>query len=232
MKKLLITLIAISFIIPSGCKKKQEEKKEEVTIAKKYARYKIVVNKDKELKGWLATLEKAEEVGLLAEENYTNQKGKQLVLTKVKLADDTIGYLESKHLADRPIVFIEDTKAFVRPTSGSRAIITINKGTIGFIISEKVNWVQVYIGKVKGKWINKHWVNGGYSVVEEMVQEAKEYESAILLLNDDKTEKKSQGKEKLNELSNGTSVIAEMAKEKLMELDQASNEKTSEDTTK
>ena len=189
MKRVILSLAVILFVMPFGCKKNQEVK--EVSIAKKYARYRTVVNKDKEQKEWGATLEKAEEVDLLAEEQYTNIKGKELKLAKVKLADDTIGYLEARHLAEKPIVFMQNTKAFVRPTSGSKIDITIPRGTIGFIIAEKANWVQVYIGKIKGKWVTKQWVKDGYSMDEKIIQETKEFEAAVILLTDERSEKRS-----------------------------------------
>ena len=156
MKRSLIALIAVSLIIPYGCKKKEEKK--DVPIAKKYAKYRITIRKDKDLKNWLATIEKAEEVDLLSEEEQaTMQKGRKVILSiaKVKLADDSIGYIESRHLADKPIVFTTETNAYIRPTSGTKVRAKIPAGTIGFIIAEKGNWVQVFCGKIKGTWITK-----------------------------------------------------------------------------
>ena len=176
MKKYISTIIALSLVFSLGCKKK-EEKKEEGPIAKKYAKYKVAVRKDKDLKNWLATLEKAEEVDLLSEEEViVMKKGKKVILkiAKVNLADGSTGYVESRHLADKSIVFMEDTKALIRPTSGSKVHATIPKDTIGFIVGEKGNWVQVYVGKIDGKWVTKQWVNSGYSTDESLIADAKE----------------------------------------------------------
>jgi hypothetical protein len=221
MKRFLITLIAIALILPEGCKQKEEEKAEG-PIAKKYAKYRVAVRKDKDLKNWLATLEKAEAVDLLTEEKYTNEKGNQFDLSRVKLADDTLGYIESRHLADKPIVFTKETRSYVRPTSGSKVYMKISPGTIGFIIGEKGNWVQIYIGQIKGKWITKQWVEGGYSTDSTLLQEAKELEVAINLIK--KEETMDKGIEKLKELADSTTEIALIAQDKLKELGEKKEE--------
>jgi hypothetical protein len=214
MKKITIALIAIMFIIPCGCKKGGLTGKDS-TLAKKYAKYRVQVNKDKELKTWLATLEKAEDVSLLEEEKYTNSIGKTTEISKVKLADDSIGYIEPKHLADSPVVFTADTKAFVRPTSGSSIYAVIPKGELGFIIGEKGLWVQIYVGKINDKFITQQWVEGGYSNDPNMVLEAKQFASAVNSLNDKDQEKVAQAKSVLETLSEGNSIFAELAKIKL-----------------
>ena len=221
MKRFLITLIAFVLILPGGCKQKEEEKAEG-PIAKKYAKYRVAVRKDKDLKNWLATLEKAEAVDLLTEEKYTNEKGTQFDLSRVKLADDSMGYIESRHLADKPIVFTRETRSFVRPTSGSRVYMKIPPGIIGFIIGEKGNWVQIYIGRIKGKWITKQWVEGGYSTDNTILQEAKELEVAMELVK--KEETMDKGIEKLKELAESTTEIALIAQDKLKELGEKKEE--------
>ncbi len=221
MKRFIVAIIAIALILPSGCKKEEEEKAES-PIAKKYAKYRVAVRKDKDLKNWLATLEKAEAVDLLTEEKYVNEKGKQFNLSKVKLADDSEGYIESRHLADKPIVFITETRSFIRPTSGTRVYMKIPAGTIGFIIGEKGNWVQIYIGQIMGKWLTKQWVEGGYTTDGTILQEAKELETAMNLIKKDETMDK--GVEKLKELADGTSEIAMIAQDKLKELGEKKEE--------
>lgn len=221
MKRFLITLIAFVLIFPGGCKQKEEEKAEG-PIAKKYAKYRVAVRKDKDLKNWLATLEKAEAVDLLTEEKYTNEKGTKFDLSRVKLADDSMGYIESRHLADKPIVFTRETRSFVRPTSGSRVYMKIPPGIIGFIIGEKGNWVQIYIGRIKGKWITKQWVEGGYSTDNTILQEAKELEAAMELVK--KEETMDKGIEKLKELAESTTEIALIAQDKLKELGEKKEE--------
>jgi hypothetical protein len=214
MKKIIIALIAMMFIIPCGCKKGGITGKDS-TLAKKYAKYKVQVSKDKELKTWLATLEKAEDVSLLNEEKYTDSIGKTTEISKVKLADDSVGYIEPKHLADSPVVFTSDTKAFVRPTSGSSIYAVIPKGELGFVIAEKGLWVQIYVGKINEKYITQQWVEGGYSNDPNLVLEAKQYSTAIAALNEKDAEKAAQAKSILEKLAESNSVIAELAKSKL-----------------
>jgi hypothetical protein len=214
MKKIMIALIAMMFIIPCGCKKGGITGKDS-TLAKKYAKYKVQVSKDKELKIWLATLEKAEDVSLLEEEKYINPTGKTTEISKVKLADDSIGYIEPKHLADSPVVFTADTKAFVRPTSGSSIYAVIPKGELGFVIAEKGLWVQIYVGKINEKYITQQWVEGGYNNDPNLVLEAKQYAGAIAALNEKDAEKAAQAKSVLEKLAESNSVIAELAKSKL-----------------
>ena len=217
MTRFSIALIAVFFIISLGCQK-NKEMGEEVSIAKKYAKYRVSVYKEKELKTWMATLEKAEDVSLLSEESYTDNKGRSKEISKIKLADDSVGYIESRHLADTPIVFTTNTKAFVRPTSGSRIFATIPKGELGFIIGEKGLWVQIYVGKIKDKNVTQQWVEGGYISDANVVLEAKQYALALSALEDKDSEKRSNAEKIFEDLSNGSSVIAEMAKEKLIEL--------------
>ena len=122
-------------------------------------------------------------------------------------------------LAEKPVVIIdENVKAYQRPDMGSAVVATIPKGTIGFIIDEKADWVKIYVGNVSGTWITGHWVKGGFSVDEALVQSAKEYETALNLLSKNKESAKKEAKDKFTELSKGTSVISELSKKKLEEL--------------
>ena len=214
MKKFTVILIAIMFIFPLACKKDSTTGKES-TLAKKYAKYRVQVSRDKELKTWLATLEKAEDVSLLDEEKYTDKNGKTLEISKIKLADDSIGYIDPKHLADSPVVFTADTKAFIRPTSGSTLYAVIPKGELGFVIGEKGLWVQIYVGKINEKSVTQQWIEGGYSNDPALVLEAKQYGAAIEALNGKDAEKAAQAKLTLETLAEGYSIIAELAKEKL-----------------
>lgn len=223
MKRIILVACALALIVPFGCKKKDGETGDK-SIAKKYALYQVTVYKDKDFKEWLATLEKAESVDLLKEEQYINLKKMQIDLSQVKLADGKEGYIDSKHLADKPIVFIEEsTRLFVRPNMGSKVFCTVPKGTIGFIKEEKADWVMVYVGNLDGKWVTGQWTKGGYSADENLVVEAKDYEAAMALLKEQKPEKRDAAqktaKEKLSELAKGSSVIAALAKAKLDELE-------------
>ncbi|MFC1669786.1 hypothetical protein ACFL20_05285 [Spirochaetota bacterium] len=221
MNRNTICLIAILLIIIPACKKK-EVKKDEGPIAKKFAKYRVSAKKDRDLKNWLATLEKTEEVDLLLEEDYTNPKGKTYKLSKIKLSDDKVGYIKSSHLANSAVVFMNDVKAHVRPTSGSKVKTTIPKGIIGFIIAEKGEWAQVYAGKINNIWITKHWIRGGYTTEPNAIIDAKEYEKALAMLKGKEVKKETLEKviKNMEELSKATSIIAEIAKEKLREINE------------
>ncbi len=214
MKRIITALVAIVFIITFGCKKTGDTG-QEVALAKKYAKYKAAVYKEIELKTWLATLEKSEDVVLLNEEKYKDKKGVVTEVSKVKLADESVGYIDSKRLADAPIVFTADTKAYVRPTSGSTVFAIIPKGELGFIIGEKGLWVQIHVGDVDGKQVTQQWIEGGYSNDPKTVTEARDYAASVSALKDKDREKAAQAKASLEKLAEGNSVIAELAKEKL-----------------
>lgn len=220
MKKLLSALIMLSLVMAVGCKKKDDDKKDaDKPVIKKYARYKVAVYKDKELKDWLATLEKAESVQLMGEEKYINLKKMQIDLATVRLSDNKEGFVDARHLADKPIVFIEDdVKVFLRPDMGSKVHATLPKGTIGFIVDEKAEWVKIYVGKIGAKFVSDQWVKGGYKTDEQLVQDAKEYEMALNLLAENKEEAKKDAKEKLEQIAKGSSEIAGLAKKKLDEV--------------
>ena len=231
MKKIMFALIALALIMPAGCKKDKEKEgtKEDGPVGEKYARYQVWVRADQGLKKNLAILEKAEKVQLLAApvEVPVEEKGRKVLIevAKVKLADDKVGYIDVKHLADRPIVFTEDAKLLVRPTTGSKVFATVDRGTIGFIIAEKGGWVQVFVGKHKGKYLNQYWVNGGYTDDQKTLMDAKEYETALALFA---AKKEDKGKKKLEELTGASPVIAELAKQKLEDLSKGVQPETPE----
>lgn len=223
MQKFILILCSLSIMFSSGCKR-GDQKTADKSLAKKYAMYQCAVYKDKDQREWLGTLEKAESVELLGEEKYISRRNIKLDLSRIKLADEKEGYIESKHLGERPVVFILDNvKAYVRPNAGSKVYCTIPKGTIGFIKEEKADWVMVYVGKVSDKFVSAQWVREGFSVEENLVLEAKDFESAVGLLNEQKPEKKEaaqkEAREKLAELSKKASLIGELAKAKLDEIE-------------
>lgn len=221
MKKTVSIISAFAFVfsvsfLATSCGKK--EKKPEASVLKKYAKFRAAVYKDKNLKEWMATLEKTESAEVVSTEKI-EAGAKTVEIASIKLSDGKQGYINHEFLAEKPVVFIdENVKAYQRPDVGSAVISPVPKGTIGFIIDEKADWVKIYIGNVGGVWITGHWVKGGYSVDENLVQSAKDYESAIALLASKKDSSKSEAKDKLTELSKGTSVIAELSRKKLEEL--------------
>ncbi|MDH5720903.1 MAG: lipoprotein LenA [Spirochaetia bacterium] len=210
----LVIFLTINII---NCKDKKQEGAGEI-LEKKYATTRVAIFKDSSFNKdkYVATVEKAEEVGLL--EEVKPKEGQKPTLAKIRLVDGKEGYLKLKYLAGTPIVFNEDTKVYDRPTIASRVRVTAPKGKLGFILEQKGGWSQVYIGKVKGKWYTKHWVeSASYSTEKNSVYESREYESALELLSENKRE---EALTKLQDLTSGSSeLISTLATQKLAEIE-------------
>lgn len=221
MKRVITSIITILLIFSISCKKSNKSNQDEV-LPKKYATVRIAVYKDKEMTKWLATLEKAEEVVFLAEEKLLDQKNnKTIEVAKVRLSDDSIGYMQSKYLADKPIVFVQESKLYIRPSITSKVFSTVPAGTVGFITGEKANWTEIFIGKMPdGKWIEGKWANEGFSDDLKLVIDASAYEKALNLISDSsKPENLEQAKVILKELSQKLNIIGELATAKLSEME-------------
>ncbi len=216
MKKFIYTtsVIILSFMLIQGCKK-SDKKGLDVSPGDvvKYAKFATAVYKDQELKTWGATLSKTEPVKLLETINVPI-KGTPVEIAKVKLSDNTILFTQMKNLADKPVVFIEDTKAYVRNNASSKVFAIIPKGTIGFVLQENAEWIQIYIGQLDGKWITSQWVNAGFTAEEIRVQEAKLFEESAAIFKDAsaKPDQKKQAEANLKDLSSSTGIFADMAR--------------------
>ncbi len=216
MKKFIYTLavLFIGIALIQGCKKSD---KQGLDVSPgdvvKYAKSATAVYKDQELKTWGANLSKTEPVKLLETLNIPI-KGTATEIAKVKLSDNTIFFTQLKNLADKPVVFIEDTKAYVRNNASSKVFAIIPKGTIGFVLQENGEWIQIYIGQLDGKWITSQWVNSGFTAEDIRVQEAKLFEesAAILKKSDSKPDQKKQAEANLKDLTSSTGIFADMAR--------------------
>lgn len=208
-----LMIIALFFL--QGCNKGGDKQKLDVAPGDiiKYAKFTTSVYKEQELKTWAATLSKTEPVKLVETINVP-LKGTATEVSKVKLSDNTVGYILTKNLGDKPVVFIEDTKAYVRNNASSKVYAIIPKGTIGFVIQENAEWVQVYVGQLEGKWITQQWVNGGYTAEIPRVQEAKLFEESAAILKNasSKPDQVKQAQANLKDLSNSTGIFAELAR--------------------
>lgn len=222
MKKIVSLIAVVVLLAGIGCKKEKPEAEKEMPLAKKYATVRLAVYKDMNFKDWQATLEKAEAVDLLAEEGKIQVEGKKepVEVAKVKLADDSIGYTRSRFLADKPVVFVEeDVKLHVRPTPTSRVYFEVPKGTIGFITGEKANWIEVFLGRVNGKWVEEKWTDSGYSTDMDLVVDATMYEKAMALLDEKNKEKaKEEAMDILEDLVDSTTLFAELARKKIEDI--------------
>jgi hypothetical protein len=224
MKRYLAITGAILLVISLGCKKGKEEKKEDVSLAKKYAKWSIRVYKTNALKKQITFLSKGEPMDLLAMEE-TALKGKQVETAKVKLTDDTVGYVKMSEVGDRPIIFTEKTKAYFRNNESSKVYFEIPKGTMAFVISEKGHWVQIFIGNIyyesgKKKWVDKKWVNGGFSEQQDLIPDARNYEKSLMLINAAGSSEKqvNDARETLKKLLDSGNLYSELAREMLAEL--------------
>lgn len=210
-----VMIIAFTFLLLQGCNKGGDKQKLDIVPGDivKYAKFTTSVYKEQELKTWEATLSKTEPVKLVETINVP-LKGTSTEVSKVKLSDNTVVFILTKNLGDKPVVFIEDTKAYVRNNASSKVHAIIPKGTIGFVIQENAEWVQVYIGQLEGKWITQQWVNGGYTAEALRIQEAKLFEESTAILKNasSKPDQVKQAQANLKDLSNSTGIFAEMAR--------------------
>jgi len=228
MKKLIynFVVICISLILIQGCKKGD---KQGLDVAPgdivKYAKFSTAIYKDQDLKTWGATLSKTEPVKLLETLNV-QIRGTATEIAKVKLSDNTVLFVPAKNLADKPVVFIEDTKAYVRNNASSKVFAIIPKGTIGFVLQENAEWVQVYVGQLDGKWITQQWVNSGFTAEEIRVQEAKLFEESAAILKNtaSKPDQKKQAEANLKDLTSSTGIFADMSRNLLGPVDRTGYE--------
>ena len=216
MKKFIYTLsiLFLSLSIMQGCKKSNQQGLDSASGELiKYAKFSTAAYKDQELKIWGATLAKTEPVKLMEILNVP-VKGKPAEIAKVKLSDNTVLFVLAANLADKPVVFIEDTKAYERNNASSKVFAIIPKGTIGFVLQENAEWIQVYVGQLEGKWITKQWVNSGFTAEEIRVQEAKLYEESAAIMKNTaaKPDQKKQAEANLKDLSTSTGIFADMSR--------------------
>jgi uncharacterized protein YgiM (DUF1202 family) len=223
MKRSAAVALGLLLLAYSGCKK-DAGKKEETALAKKYAIYKLNIYQEKDLKKILALISKGESVDLLAIEKIMLNK-KEIEIAKIRLSDDKAGYLKAEFLAEKPVIFTENTKAHVRNNSSSDISDTIPKGALGFITGEKGQWAQIFIGNYydergNKKYLDGRWVQGGFIFDEKLLPEARSYEDAVKKIYDTASTVKdiNQGKTALEELAKGSSIFSLPAKEKLAEL--------------
>lgn len=217
MKKLIYTLplLFLCFLIIQGCKKDSGKPGMDVAPGDviKFAKQSAAAYKDQEMKTWGATLAKTEPVKLLETINVP-VKGGTVEVAKIKLSDNTILFITPKNLADKPVVFIEDTKAFVRNNASSKVFAIIPKGTIGFVLQENAEWIQVYVGKLDDKWVTAQWVNSGFTAEDIRVQEAKLFEESAAILKNaaSKPDQKKQAEANLTSLISSTGIFADMTR--------------------
>lgn len=231
MKRFLVMITALALLSAAGgCKKNDASKKSE-SIATKYAKSKMSIYKDASMdkKAWLTVLEKGEPIELISEET-SKVSGKDLKVSKIKLSDDTIAYVQSDYLAVKPIVFIDkDVKVYNRNNinSGEYAIIPI--GTVAFVSDEKADWLQIDAGKIGDKWVVGKWVKGGISDSAEVVADAVALEKIHNVLSEVTKGNKEEALTLLRNLAGKNNAIGTIAKDEVAKLDGGSPDKKADD---
>ncbi len=249
MKKSLILLsILLSMtVITTNCKKEKSKAKDSGAIAQKFAKYRISMKKAIDLKKYSSTLEKIEKIELLEEipkgtiiqkneKDATKDIKTKVEISKIKTSDGKIGFIDSKHLAEQPIVFIENTKVYSKNNKASKVITTIPKGNIGFVVEEKGSeWTKIYVGKINNKWITKHWVKKtSYVVDEDLAIVGRNYETVMKTIKKDPADLKDkeleEAKTSLKEISEDANggIYTELA---IIELDKINNESSTDAET-
>jgi len=226
MKKYLLISLIFSLVMAFACKKEDSKSESaESAIVSKCARYAASVYKDKERTVWLATLSKTEIFDLLSTEIITNNKGAVAEVAHIRLSDGAEGYLETKHIANKAIVFTQDTKTYQRNNTGSKITATMPVGTLGFVLEEKAEWLQVYIGQLDGQWLTQTWVNEGYSTDADLINDARLYEEAVTVIRnkDAKESDRVKAIKKLEDLKK-SALMSEKVEEQLAKIFQITDE--------
>ncbi len=220
-EKMRLTALALAamMIVALSCKKNEQKIDEESVLARKCAKFSAPVYKNSDLNEWQTTLAKAEFVNLL-DSSEEIVKNKKKTVAKVRLSDDTVGYIDMEYLAERPIVFLKDTRAHDRNNITSKVYMTVPKGTIAFIVAEKGDWAQLYAGKLQGKFLSKQWVQGGFSTEENLIIEARDLEDAVAALESDEStdEARQEAVLRLQDIARASAAFGDLARNKLTSL--------------
>jgi len=214
---MFFSLLLIIAFAP-GCKKDPVAVNNE-PLATKYAKYRTSAYSDQILSKWAANLEKGEPVELLAE--MKTKKGKKdIVTSKVKLSDETIVYVDPKSLAVKPLVFtVKNTPVYDRNNAASGIYAVIPSGTVGFVIDEKADWVQVDIGKIGDKQVYGKWVKEGFNTDPDVVADAVSIERIKNILTDTAKGDKEEAMTLLRSIAAKTTPAGDIAKEELERLE-------------
>lgn len=225
-QKPLLFLTVFGFLFLSACKPSVDKQAaiEEIEVqpeaAIAYAKFRASVRKDKELKDWLANINKGESVNILQETEETDKKGKKRMVAYIELADGKKGYITRSWLGGTPFVALDNIRVFDKPDYASRVRATLKKGDIVFLEQENDagNWFKIWAGKIDGVWITSHWIekSSNLSDATNAVIDARDYQEALSLLEENKTEEALKKLQALAEF--GNSEFAEIGKQKLQEM--------------
>lgn len=231
MKKLTGLLLTLALVVTiAGCTKETpvpeadtdgasqqddtQEQDAEEAIDERVAMYRAAVYSDTAHKEWLATLSKGEQVELLKElSEPVTLKGKEETLAKVRLSDDSEGYIRLRYLADRAVVITEEeVPVYSRnnKTSGQKG--TLPKGTVAFVVDQKANWLKVTAGDQK---IYNKWIIDGYSDDRSLVTDALIVEEQAKILRGEKDGDTDAARVLLDDIAQKDHAVSSVAQEVL-----------------
>lgn len=244
--KLTLTLLIIGVVLMGAACEKPDDKSEakpEINETR-VARYAVNVYDTMDTKKrehYVATLNKAEEVKLISLEEHQGEKGENDEYAKIRLSDGKEGFVESKHIAKKAVVLIQDLRLYNRPniTSGiTTSSKNAKKGMVGFVTDDEYNngeWMEIKGGSWPDTYFNG-WVKNDGSVSEDL----KLIADAVLLEKTMDAVNKGDGKistKLMNDLNmlkdNSSSPISDIASEVLTKNESRGNmDEESEDESR
>ena len=238
MKHIIVCLVLFSFFF--ACKEKTNKnniESSDETLTVKYSKYNTCLYSDVRLIQCSKKIKKADSLDIIDfKKQWVASLKAKSIIAKVRSGNKSL-YILRKFLADKPIVFTEETPLRLKNDYGSKIIRKIDKGTFAFIVDEKGSWTKIYIGKINGEWITRHWVRGGFSQDSNLVKKALQLEIAekiikkILKKKKVSDTKKAKAKELIETLSSTSGIFQDKAK-KLKEALKKHSSKDEQDADK
>lgn len=193
-----------------------ETEETQPVLDEKVAMYRAAVYKDPKQSDWLATLNKGEQVMLVEVlDEPVKLKGKDETIAKVRLSDDTEGYIRERYLADKAIVITdEEVPVFARNNKTSGQSGSLPLGAIAFVVEQKANWLKVTAGDHK---IYNKWIESGYSENRELITDAVLVEENGMIVRGEKDGTYETARGILEDIAAKNNELSDIAKEYLEE---------------
>lgn len=224
MKKFLAITSLLILLIHTGCNKEKSEdipdgadsveESHSSMIGKAVAMYRAAVYKDAEHKNWLATLNKGEQVEIIEEISTPVMiQGKENTVSKIRLSDNSIGYVRSNYLARDIIAIIEDNvPVYTRNNKASGLQGRLPLGTLAFILEENGKWIKITAGQLPdGAKIYSRWLDSGYTREKDTISQAILIDQATGILSGKTKGDKEEAKNSLEEIANSEGILAGVA---------------------
>jgi hypothetical protein len=153
---------------------------EQVALDERVSMYRASIYEQPEQTDSLAVLNKGEQVVLIEElKDPITIKQREEKIAKVRLSDDTEGYIRSRYLALRAVVITKaDTPFYARNNKSSGQGGVLPLGTVAFVVDEKANWVKITAGKLpNGTEVWGRWIDDGFSEDPALIADALQIET-------------------------------------------------------